>query len=110
MGAGNVEKVNKVVMKTLRDSVLISMVISLIMFIFSDFLFGIFSTIVGIISMWTVAVGLGYLLGIKGNLGLVGLWIGMALDEIIRAIIFFFRWKKGVWKEIRLVEKKELVV
>ena len=69
-----------------------------------------FPTIVGIISMWTVAVGLGYLLGIKGNLGLVGLWIGMALDEIIRAIIFFFRWKKGVWKEIRLVEKKELVV
>ena len=148
MGAGNVEKVNKVVMKTLRDSVLISIVVSLIMFIFSDFLFSIFSTdprvfelgkkimfieiflemgrcanltfvrslqatgdikfptIVGIISMWTVAVGLGYLLGIRANLGLVGLWIGMALDEIIRAIIFFIRWKKGGWKKIRLVEKK----
>ena len=54
-----------------------------------------FSTIVGIISVWTVDVGLAYLPGIKANLGLVGLWIGMALDEVIRAIIFIIRWKKG---------------
>ena len=46
--------------------------------------------------MWTVAVGLAYLPGIKANLGLVGLWIGMALDEVIRAIIFIIRWKKVV--------------
>ncbi len=144
MGAGEVHKVDKRVMKTLRSAILVSIGISVTMFLASDLLFGLFSTdpkvlalgkkimfieifleigkssnitlvrslqatgdtkfptLIGIISMWLVAVGLGFFLGVVCDLGLVGLWIGMALDEDIRAIIFIIRWKRGKWKNIRL--------
>lgn len=148
MGAGEVEDVDKLVMKTWKKAVLISILISTTLFIFSDSLFGLFSsdprvlelgkkimfveifleigkssnitlvrslqatgdnrfpTMVGIISMWLFAVGVGYLLATVGNLGLVGVWIGMTLDEITRTIIFYIRWRKGGWKNIRLVDRR----
>ena len=52
--------------------------------------------------MWVIAFGFGYFLAVVCKLGLVGVWIAMALDEDIRAVIFFIRWKKGRWKTIRL--------
>ncbi len=149
MGAGEADEVDKIVKKTLRNSVFIGLGISLTMFIFSDFLFGLFSsdpmvlalgkkimlievflelgkctnitlvrslqatgdvkfpTMIGIIFMWAIAVGLSYILGVTFGLGLVGVWIAMALDEEIRGVIFMIRWKKGGWKNIRLVESKE---
>lgn len=147
MGAGEVEKVNHRVWKTVRNSILVSITISVSMFLFSDVLFGLFSDdprvlalgktilfidivlqigkntniilvrslqatgdikfpmMVGIISMWTIAFGLGCFLAIFCKLGLAGIWIGMALDEDIRAIVFFFRWKKGKWKHNRLASE-----
>lgn len=62
-----------------------------------------FPMMVGIASMWTVAFGLSFFLGVVCKLGLVGVWIGMALDEDIRALIFFIRWKKGKWRDISLI-------
>ena len=145
MGAGEIDKVDKRVMANLRNSILVSIIMTLTMFLFSDFLFGLFSsdprvlelgkkillvevfleigkcsnvtlvrslqatgdikfpTMVGIVSMWAVAFGLGFFLGVVCKLGLVGVWIGMALDENIRAIIFFIRWKRGKWRDIRLI-------
>lgn len=144
MGAGRIDDVDKRVMKTLRMAILVSIAMSVSMFLGSDLLFGIFSsdpnvlalgkkimfieifleigkssnitlvrslqatgdtkfpTMVGIISMWTIAVGLGFFLGFVCNMGLIGVWIGMALDEDIRSVIFFIRWKRGKWKNIRL--------
>ena len=58
---------------------------------------------VGIISQWVIAVGVAYLLGIVFNLGLLGIWIAYALDENVRAIVFFLRWKKGGWKHLKTV-------
>jgi len=40
------------------------------------------------------AVGLGIPLG----LGLVGMWIGFALDENIRGVILLRRWRSGRWR------------
>lgn len=60
-----------------------------------------FPTILSVIFCWSVAVLGSYLLGGKNvwlNLGLIGVWIAMALDECIRAIIFFIRFKSGVWE------------
>lgn len=144
MGAGEVDKVHKRVMKSLRNSVIVSILISTSIYLFSDFLFGIFSsdpnvlalgkkimfvdifleigkssnitlvrslqatgdtkfpTMVGIISMWTIAVGLAIVLGVFFDMGIIGLWIAMALDECIRSVIFYIRWKKGKWRYIRL--------
>lgn len=144
MGAGKVDQVDRRVKKTLRNAIIVSLVISTTMFIFSDLLFGLFSKdprvlalgkkimfieillelgkctnitlvrslqatgdikfpmIIGMVFMWAVAFGFGYVLAVVCNLGLVGIWIGMALDEDIRAIIFLIRWKKGKWRNIRL--------
>lgn len=144
MGAGEIDKVDRRVMKTLRDSILVAIAMSALMFIFSDLLFGLFSgdprvlalgkkimlveifleigkasnitlvrslqatgdikfpMMIGIVSMWAVAFGLGFFLAVVCKMGLVGMWIGMALDEDIRAIIFLVRWKKGKWRYIRL--------
>ncbi len=55
--------------------------------------------IIGIISQWAVAVLFAYIFGIVFNMGLVGVWIGMALDDLLRFVIFFIRWQSGKWKE-----------
>ena len=62
-----------------------------------------FPTLVGIVSEWVVAVGLGYVLGIRLGLGLAGLWIAFALDENLRGLIFIFRWKLGKWRTFKTV-------
>lgn len=58
-----------------------------------------FPTGLGIICMWSLAVGAGYLLGVRFGLGLTGIWIAMALDENVRAAAFLIRFKRGAWKK-----------
>lgn len=58
---------------------------------------------VGIGGMWFIAVFGAYILGIVLNFGLVGVWIAMALDEIIRALIFIYRWQSGRWQQKILI-------
>ena len=53
-----------------------------------------YSTVVLIISCWAFSVGFSYLLAIKYGIGLLGCWIGLAIDESIRAGVTYFRWKK----------------
>lgn len=62
-----------------------------------------FPVIVAIIFCWVVAVGGTYLFGYVLNLGIIGCWIGMTLDECSRCLIFIVRWKKGKWKDLSLV-------
>jgi putative MATE family efflux protein len=58
----------------------------------------IYPFVVGIIFQWSVAVGLSYVFGIPLGYGLVGMWIGFALDENIRGVILIRRWRSGKWK------------
>ena len=58
----------------------------------------IYPVIIGIIFQWSIAVGLSYFIGIPLGLGLVGMWVGFALDENIRGIILMRRWRSGKWK------------
>ena len=60
--------------------------------------------LVGIFGMWLCAVPLSYLFGIYWGWGLVGIWIAMAIDEILRGVLFIYRWYSGKWKEKRLIE------
>lgn len=62
-----------------------------------------FPTYLGMASMWGIAVVFGYIFGIWMNLGLVGIWIAMAMDEILRGIVVFIRWIRGGWKNHRVV-------
>lgn len=54
--------------------------------------------ITGVIVMWGVATLLSYVLGIWWGWGLNGIWLAMALDENIRAVVFERRWKSRKWE------------
>lgn len=56
-----------------------------------------FPLYIGLFSMWFFSVGVSYLLGICLNWGLVGIWIGLGLDECFRALLMQIRWKKESW-------------
>ncbi len=45
------------------------------------------------------AVGGTYLFGIVFNLGVAGAYIGMALDECVRAVLMFIRYQSGKWEK-----------
>lgn len=51
-----------------------------------------------VIFAWAVAVGGSWLFGVHFGLGLPGLWMAMACDECIRAVLFLLRWKSGAWR------------
>ena len=55
------------------------------------------STVVGVLGMRMV---IGYLLIVIMNLGLVGAWMSWLLDQNIRAVIIYLRFRGGKWKKI----------
>lgn len=62
-----------------------------------------FPTYLGMASMWGVSVLFAYILGIVLNMGLVGIWIAMAMDEIVRGIVVVIRWIRGNWRNRSVV-------
>lgn len=64
-----------------------------------------YTTVVSLISMWSVRVLLGYVLGIVLHFGLLGVWIAMLIEWGVRGIIFLWRFKGSKWCSHRLIEK-----
>lgn len=62
-----------------------------------------YPVIIGAFSMVAMSLPLGYLLVFQLNLGLVGIWLAIATDEWIRAVIMCFRWKSRKWERYALV-------
>ena len=54
---------------------------------------------VGLVVMWSIAVGVGYLFGVHWGLALCGMWAAFSLDENIRGIIFIRRWYGMKWAD-----------
>ena len=146
MGARKVEETDRRVNATLRAAMLVSFVISLLLFLLCEPLFGLFTsdpqvlsmcrTIMGIeillelgraanivlfralqtagdirfpiclnvTTVWTVAVGGGYLLGVVLGLGLPGIWIAMTCYEGFRGLVSFLRWRSGNWRSKHLLD------
>lgn len=63
-----------------------------------------FPVIIGMLSMWGVAVCLSYLLGVHFHLGLVGVWLAQGVDEWLRGCFALKRWMSRPWE--RLVKLK----
>ena len=53
--------------------------------------------VVTLVSSWTFSVGLGYLLAFPCNMGLLGFWVALAVDEFVRATYTYLRWKSNRW-------------
>lgn len=146
IGSKEYDRADKQVKKTLGLSLIFSETISILLFIFAEPLFSLFTSdpvvitlgkqvlfveifleagravnmtmvrslqacgditfpvTLGIFSQWVVSVGLSYLFGIAMNLGVVGVWIAMACDEVFRGILFIIRWQSGKWKTYELLK------
>lgn len=62
-----------------------------------------FPVIIGVLFMFLCAVGGTWLFGIRMGLLVIGAYAAMALDECVRAVFMFLRWRSGIWKNHRLV-------
>jgi Na+-driven multidrug efflux pump len=51
-----------------------------------------------IIVQWIFILPLAYLLGDWLEMGLLGIWIALAIDEVVRGINLFIRWKSKRWQ------------
>lgn len=57
-----------------------------------------FTMLVSIFSMWIFRIGLSYILCEKTQIGVLGVWIAMTIDWVVRAIFFVTRFINGKWK------------
>ncbi len=64
-----------------------------------------FPTACAVFSNWAISVLGSYLFAVVLGMGLNGLWIALALDEIVRGILMIFRWRNGKWKTKRIVKE-----
>ncbi len=54
-----------------------------------------FSSYFSLITMWVIRVGLGYAATV--TLGLTGLWLCTGLEWAVRTLVFWLRFRSGVW-------------
>lgn len=57
----------------------------------------------GLLSMWGLSIPIAWWFGIHLGWGLLGIWCGFAVDEWVRGLAMFWRWRSRRW------EKKVLV-
>ena len=62
-----------------------------------------FPAIVGSGMMWTLGLATALILAFVVGLGLPGLWLGMAADELYRSFANIWRWRSGRWKSKAVV-------
>lgn len=58
--------------------------------------------LVPLVTCWLLGVGLSYLLGVKCGMGLIGIWIGFAADETVKAASYILRWRSGKWQYTKI--------
>ena len=54
------------------------------------------------ISIWVARLGLAYVCVNILGWGLIGAWVGMGADHVVRALIFGVRYKFGKWQHIKV--------
>ena len=62
-----------------------------------------FTMYVSILSTVAVRLFLSYLLGIVFQMGVVGIAVAMVFDWIVRAVLFLWRQRSGMWKSFQVI-------
>lgn len=65
-----------------------------------------FTMLVSIISMWTCRIVLAYILAKGLGLGVMGVWIAMTIDWLVRGVIFTWRVVGGGWQKHMMLGDK----
>ena len=47
--------------------------------------------------MWIFRIGLAYVIGRYMGVGVLGVWIAMTIDWLVRAVLNLIRFKSGKW-------------
>ena len=63
-----------------------------------------FPMILAIISMWIFRIGFSWILGVKLEMGILGIWVAMTIDWLFRAICFTVRYVRGKWEKNALTD------
>ena len=63
-----------------------------------------FPMILAIISMWIFRIGFSWILGVKLEMGILGIWVAMTIDWLFRAICFTVRYVSGKWEKNALTD------
>ncbi len=63
-----------------------------------------FTMITSILSMWFCRIVLSYVFGRYMGLGVLGVWMAMTADWLVRSIIFMTRFLRGKWKAHAFIE------
>jgi len=58
---------------------------------------------VALVVQWAAMLPVAYVLCFVAGLGLAGIWIAIALDEVLRSVFLYARWRSGRWKTKALV-------
>ncbi len=56
-----------------------------------------YPAVISIVCMWFFGVGVSYALAIWCEMGIYGVWLGMAMDECTRGFLAWLRWYKKGW-------------
>ncbi len=64
-----------------------------------DTRYPLYSTAIG---MWVARVALGWFLVNVAHLGLLGAWLGITVDQTIRGVLIYLRFRTGKWKTARV--------
>ncbi len=68
-----------------------------------------FTSVSSIAVIWLFSVPLAYVLAVPFGLGIYGLLIAAMLDEAVRAVIKYFRWKTRKWQNYGVMTKESIL-
>lgn len=68
-----------------------------------------YTLIVSTLSMWIFRISLGYLMCITLRWGVLGVWIGMYSDWLLRGIAFWIRFKNKKWLKHEVIKSTQSV-
>ncbi len=68
----------------------------------------VFTTVIAAVFMYLCAVGGTWFFGIHLGWMVAGAYVGLAMDECVRAVCMYFRWRSGKWKEKVLISTEKL--
>ncbi len=57
-----------------------------------------YTLLVSIFGMWAFRVVMGYVLSTLLGLGVIGVWLGMYIDWLVRSVLFYARLRRGKWR------------
>lgn len=58
--------------------------------------------VVSVLSMWIFRIGFSYVLAQYFQMGVLGIWVAMTIDWLVRAILFIVRYIRGKWQFIKI--------